>query len=78
MSDGADLMEEVARVKQIEEAILSISEAIKKLRGGKLIERAILVLLKAACGKIPEKVIKKVLDELENLAKTYLTEDKKK
>lgn len=69
-------------VKQTEEeiptevmasAIVSISQGIKKLRSGRLKDRALYLLIQhAAPGTISIKTIKAVIEGLESLQKNYV------
>jgi hypothetical protein len=69
---SANIQEEVQRINAIADACIEVAAAVKKLRTGKLNDRGLIVLLKAACGKsVPEKHIRTVLQEIENLGKTY-------
>lgn len=53
------------------ESIVAIAAGMKKIRAGRLGERALVVLLKDSTG-VAQYEIKKVLDGLESLEATYL------
>ena len=61
-------------VEIIAQEIQDLAEGIKKLRAGKLNDKALVILLHAAIGSqnISKQQITKVLDSLENLEKLYL------
>ena len=59
------------------DSIVAISAGMRKIRQGRLGDRAILVLLKDATG-VPQYTIKKVLDGLESLEATYLKKKQKR
>ena len=67
----SNLRDEVIRVNKIADAVVEVSAAIKNLKNGKLNSKAILVLLAHSTG-LPQRDIKKVLDGLDTLAKTYV------
>lgn len=58
------------------ESIKAISDGMKKIRAGRLNDRALVVLLKDASG-VPIYEIKKVLDGMESLEANYLRKSKR-
>lgn len=68
-----DLREEVVRVKEIEDAIVHISGALKKIRAGKLTDRGLVALLKDMLPKtVSKENIYEVINGLDRLADFYL------
>jgi len=55
----------------IADSIVSISEGIRKLRSGRLNDRAIVILIHHVCG-IGQREIRSVLDAMETLESNYL------
>lgn len=54
-------------------AIVAIADSIRKLRNGRLNERALLVLIKSAAGDtISQRDIKIVLNSIEDLERAFL------
>lgn len=74
-------------VEIVADAIISISESIKKLNNTRLNRRALLLLIADNCypikrgytrTPISSKTIEKVLDSIENLRKAYIKDATKK
>jgi 2-phosphoglycerate kinase len=53
------------------ESIKEISEAVRKLRAGRLTDRAIILLIHDHCG-VGKPAIKAVLDGMQTLSKRYI------
>lgn len=66
--------EEPVPTEVLATAIVSISEGIKKLRGGRLNDKALILLIKASVKKPKVSVaqVKAVLDGIEGLQVTYM------
>lgn len=55
------------------QSIVAVSDGIKKLRAGRLNDRALILLIQhSATYKLPQVQVKSVLDAIEGLAATYL------
>lgn len=54
------------------ESIQAIADGMKKMRNGRLNDRAIIMLIQHSTSGISQRQIKDVLNSIENLASTYL------
>jgi hypothetical protein len=59
-------------IEVIAQAVINVSEAMRKIRGGRLSDRAIVLLIQDTCsGSVTQTDIKKVLDACEVLGARY-------
>lgn len=62
---------DTAACEDIANALAEISDAVKRLRSGKLNDRAIVILISHASGQ-PQTLVRAVLDGMEGLRGYYL------
>jgi hypothetical protein len=66
--EGAEVPTEI-----LAESIVAISQGVKRLRAGKLNDRALILLIQDACTtRIGKDVIARVLNGMESLEATYI------
>ena len=59
-----------AAIEVIAQSVIDVSEAMKKIRSGKLTDRALILLIQDTCG-VNQSDIKRVLDACEVLGHRY-------
>lgn len=69
---SARQLENEPATEAIADSVIAISAAIKKLRAGRLNDRAIIVLLQGADNSLSVRSIKAVFDGLQDLEKNYI------